>query len=583
MRFTQPIRQTVTEAAARRAPVLLPLLLGAVLLTAPGVAAEPDTPSPGQSEAQGVLARVNGEPIFVQDLESRLQEMHSEVSQTRRTAPDVDLLMYRLVNDTLLAQEGRALGLNEEAPIPSELESLRHERAVGHLQRVEIQARLDIGEEEIRTTYEEEYRKVTLRVCTSYKREDADKALAEIRGGADFAAVATEHSVDPYQLRGGLVEALPKIDLMTEIAEAAFAAEPGELIGPIQTPIGWAVIRIETFLPADPEKLDEVRGSVREMIQYREARRLKKELALRLRAAHPVEIVDEAMMAVAPERIEDGRLVPRVDDPDAVVARVGETTIPASEYADALTWRWKGVRSETAARAAAPLVLQGLIEERLLLVEALDRGYDRIPEVTRAVQAQERQLVVKSYLRQVLGSTIEVDREEMEVYYREHEERFRRPPRFHVSQITVEEREEADRIAGLLEEGTDLAWLARQHSIDGYRDKGGDRGWVNPVPGADRLSDQLLASGVGDVLGPFGEPGKWIVIQVDAKEAQGPYPFDQVSGNVRSEVFQHKFQVRLDEVLKKLRSRSEIEVYDQALAALSITGTRDEAEAGHVD
>jgi len=577
----------LSTPAAVAAPLLVPVLLGMLLVagfaTLAAAATAPSQPAePGGSQERGVIARVNGEAIYLQDIEGRLREMHREVSQTHRTAPDLDLLMYRLVNDTLLAQEGRALGLDQEAPIPSEVEKLSHDLAVQHLQRVEIQARVDITEDEIRKSFEREYRQVTLRVVTTYEREAAEKALADIRAGADFAEVAKERSVDPYQLRGGLVEALPKVDLMTEIADAAFDAEPGDLIGPIQTPIGWAVIRVEELQPAPPARLDEVRGDVREMIHYREARRLKQELAERLRATHPVELVDAVLSGIVPERIEDGRLIPLVANGDAVVARVGGSAILASEYGEALTWRWKGVRSEAAARAAAKLVLDGLIEERLLLVEALARGYDRIPEVARVVQAHERQLVVKSYLQEVLGATIEVSHDEMQAYYREHQDRFRRPPRYHLSQITVEKREEADRIAGLLREGSDLGWLARQHSIDGYRDKGGERGWVSPMPGADSLSDQLLASDVGDVLGPVGAPGKWIVIQVDAQEEQGPYPFDKVSGNVRSEVFQRKFQVRVDEVLNKLRSRSEIEIYEQALAALRITGTREEAaDAGH--
>lgn len=557
-------------------------LLAAPIATSLPAAGSVPAPSDADPMTEGIVARVNGEAIYLEDLERRLQDLHSEVSPTQRSAPDLSQLMYGLINDALLAQEARALGLHEEDPIPSEVDDLRRDLAVKRLRREEVGKRIEVTEDKIREAFEREYRKVTLRVLTTREKERSEQALADLREGADFAELAEERSIDPYKHKGGLVEALPKIDLMTEIAAEAFTAEPGELIGPIRTPIGWAVVRVEAFHEADPERLEEVRGDVEQMIRYRQASRLEEDLARSLRDEHSVEIVDEAVAAVAPERIEDGRLIPKVPDPTAVVAHVGDGAIHASEYADALKWRWKGVSNEAAARASAPIVLESMVQDRLLLAEALERGYGEAPAVERAVRASEKQLVLKRYLREVLGPTVEVSREEMEEYYAAHQDRFRRPPRFHMSQITVESEEEAERIAGLLREGTDMAWLAERHSVDSYAEAGGDRGWVTPSPGDGGLNDQVLGSAVGDVIGPFEVRGDWLVLQVDAREEQGPYPFDRVSGNVRSEVFQRKFQERLDEVLKKLRSRSEIEVYDRVVDTLRILGTREEtAEAGH--
>jgi parvulin-like peptidyl-prolyl isomerase len=140
----------------------------------------------------------------------------------------------------------------------------------------------------------------------------------------------------------------------------------------------------------------------------------------------------------------------------------------------------------------------------------------------------------------------------------------------------VETREKAEELMGLLRDGADFAWLAREHSIDRFQDTGGERGWIYPMPNTSELAEELLTSDVGDVVGPLGVPGNWTVVRVNVREQQDPYPFQQVSGNVRAALFQEKFGKVLDRFIDTLRSRSRIEIYDDVLATLRITGSREE-------
>ena len=572
-------------------PLLLLLLL-VLLLGSPAAAPASNQPpaatavtsASGTAQDSGIIARVNDEPVFLEDIERRLQDLHSQASETHRSAFDLDQLIFRLVNDTLLAQEARALGMADEAPVQDKLAELRRELAVTRLKTEAVADRVHITDDDVRAAFEREYRRATLRVLTTHETSEAEQALAELRAGADFAELAKERSKDPYALRGGLVEALPRIDLMSEIADVAFDLEPGALFGPIRTPIGYAVIRLESVEPADPERFEETRKDLRQMLGIQQSKQRQDELAAELRAGHDVTIDHKVLAGIVPERIDDGRLMPAVDDPDAVLVRIDDRRILASEYGDALKWRWKGVRNEEAAKASAPLVLDQLIEEKLLLVEAIDRGYDRTTEVDRKVAALEKELLVTRYLQEVLGPMVTVEDDEIKEYYEANRDLFPQPPRLHLAQITVETREQADELAKLLHEGADVSWLARKHSIDRFKTAGGDRGWMVPAPNVDEFNDSLMKAKEGDVLGPFGVPGNYIVIKVDALEPQPPYPFERVEGNIRSALFRQKFAQLLDEVVHKLRSRSEIDVYDDVLASLSITGTeKDDAEpaAGH--
>ncbi len=538
----------------------------------PALAAGPGQPSPAAPEP-GIVAVVNGEPVYVEDLKRLLEQVHSAVAAGPRSKPDLDRLMYRLVNDTLLAREARAMGMDQEDPIPARMAARRESLAIARLEKEEITSRAEARDEEIEQAFETEYRRITFRILTVREREKAAALRGQIEKGADFATVARENSVDPYAPKGGLVQDLARIDTPYEFQAAVFALEPGALEGPIVTRIGYSVVRVESFAAADPARLPELKPSLRTLVQFRKGDALRADLGTRLRAAHKV-VIDEAVLAaIVPERLPDGRLMPKIEDPDAVVARVGDRTVTAKRLGQALGLRWGGVANEEAARAAKTIVLDRLVQGELMAAEALARGYGDTKEAQRTLHAAETQLVVSRYLSQVVAAEVHVTPEETAAWYERNKESYHRPPRLRLRQITVATEEEAQRLATLVRQGTDVAWLARQHSKDGYKNAGGDRGWVTPKATGEAFEVALFEAKAGDVLGPNPAPEGFTVVRVEAREEQGIYDYKEISGNVRKAVEDEKLQQAIHAVIQKLRSRSKIEIYEDRVAALQISAS----------
>jgi parvulin-like peptidyl-prolyl isomerase len=539
------------------------------------------TPSAGEGDTSSglVVATVNGQPVCAEDVRQVLEQLHAGAASAKPTTPDRKLLMFRLVNDALLAQEARAMGIDREDPVPAQVARRRESLAVARLEKEEIASRARPSEEEVRRAFQDEYRTVTLRMLTVREQEKAADLRRRLEEGADFAALAKASSVDPYAARGGLVEGVAKIDLPLEIADQVFALKPGELAGPLVTRIGWTDIRVESVSAADEARYDELKPSLTALVRFRKAEALRGELDARMRQAHAVTVDEAAVAAIVPQRLPDGRLEPRVERPDLVVARVDDRAITAGQLARAFRMRWSGVANETAALAARGPVLDRLVRGELMAAEAMARGYGDTPEARRALRAYETRLLVSRYLNQVLAAEIRVTPEEMKAYYEAHREGFHRPPRVHVHQITVPIEEEASRLAGLLRQGADVGFLARQHSVDGFKDAGGDRGWVVPGRTGNTLDDALLTARPGEVLGPVASADGFCVLQVDAREEQGIYDFDEISGNVRKAVQDQKVEQAIDELVQKLRSRSKIELHEDVLDSLRITAAQAQETA----
>lgn len=70
------------------------------------------------------------------------------------------------------------------------------------------------------------------------------KLRAEIEAGADFAAIAKQHSSCPSGRSGGDLGTFGPGQMVKEFDEAVFTGEVGKVLGPIQTQFGYHLLEV---------------------------------------------------------------------------------------------------------------------------------------------------------------------------------------------------------------------------------------------------------------------------------------------------------------------------------------------------
>ncbi len=86
--------------------------------------------------------------------------------------------------------------------------------------------------------------------------EEANAVLERIEGGEDFAAVATETSIDGSAAQGGsLGEDVPLSGFVPAFAEAAAAAPLNEPVGPVETEFGYHIILVTDRTEVDADNV----------------------------------------------------------------------------------------------------------------------------------------------------------------------------------------------------------------------------------------------------------------------------------------------------------------------------------------
>lgn len=103
-------------------------------------------------------------------------------------------------------------------------------------------------------------------------RKQAEGLLAQVKAGADFAALAKQHSEDEgSQATGGDLDYFGRGRMVPEFENAAFGMQPGQVSDLVSTQYGFHIIKVVDKKPASTRPLEEVRAQITDQLQFQRA------------------------------------------------------------------------------------------------------------------------------------------------------------------------------------------------------------------------------------------------------------------------------------------------------------------------
>ncbi|MBI5191337.1 MAG: peptidyl-prolyl cis-trans isomerase [Nitrospirae bacterium] len=211
----------------------------------------------------GWVVRVNGQELTVnpESLESTdpFHQPHQAVGekQLRYTA-------NRVVSEILLGQEAmkRNLHITPEFLMDSRL--AEEDVLAGTYIRRKFWSDKPPTEEELKGFYEKHRSEFTRPARVKLSRilvftpGEADRLLAELKGGADFASLAAKYSKDKSAEVGGDVGFVYEGNTLEPIGSVVFKMKPGDISGALKTKYGFEIVKVTESRPGGIVPMEEM-------------------------------------------------------------------------------------------------------------------------------------------------------------------------------------------------------------------------------------------------------------------------------------------------------------------------------------
>lgn len=221
---------------------------------------------------------------------------------------------------------------------------------------------------------------------------------------------------------------------------------------------------------------------------------------------------------------------------DTVVARVAGEEIRASELNEAAQSLPEELRGMPAP-VLFPMLLDQLVDRRIIIQAARKQGLDKDPAVQRQVSRATDTALQNALLSREIAPTLTDEairaKYDKDVAGRPGEEEVR------ARHILVPDEETAKRVTAEVKAGGDFAELAKTNSKDPGAQGGGDLGFFKKADMLPEFSDAAFALKPGEVTpAPVQTRFGWHVIKLEERRVAPAPAFEQVRDEVRQSLIQ---------------------------------------------
>jgi peptidyl-prolyl cis-trans isomerase C len=304
----------------------------------PTAAPAPAPVKPVPAQLPTIVARVNGIEIPAAELEKAIRNLEANVGQpipAERRSEIYRGILDQLVDQRLLEQEAAARNIKatdaevsagidqmkQQAPNPEAFAKALASRKMNEADlRAEARQRLTV--DKLLTTEIEPKAAVTeADIAEFYKKNPqffmqpeamrashilikaenaegkpaakakADDLLRQIKGGADFAALAKQHSNDGSAAGGGDLGFFPRGQMVKPFEDAAFVLKPGEVSPVVESEFGYHIIKAAEHRTARTVPLAEVSDRIAQALRQQKQQQLAQEFVQALKGKAKVEIL----------------------------------------------------------------------------------------------------------------------------------------------------------------------------------------------------------------------------------------------------------------------------------------------------
>ena len=530
----------------------------------------------GCSSDSQTIARVGNRDIRAEDMLATARVLAARGALPPDSAKVK--LLNALIQRELLVIAAQQLGFHRDtafldARTKIERDLLR-DRIISDL----VAGPIEVSEAEVVQLYRWRDQESRARVIFTPTQDAALAAMAQVRGGIDFALVANRFNPPGFAPPGGDIGFVAPGFLQPPLDDLVRTGVPGRLYGPIDAPPqGWFVVRVEERRPRKAQPLEVERPMLTEVIRQRKqvlsvvrsVDRLKAAYQLKVRPGGPQELMARALKSLSDST---GQLP---------ALSLGERAAPLADYrggtytlGDAYQELQGGGVNRPNFQSLANVEhwIEARAIDRVLVQEANTRRYADDPNLQRAVRERLNDYLIENFYNKQVIALVQANDEQAAAFYARQPEAGSTLQRVNVLTATLHDSATA---AQLIDNASHTPGLREAATAAGVGPAVHEETIEYPSPNPIWMALQSYFSGTqpGGYLGPFNLGSGWLVVQVLEKSQSAP-PFETLSEtlrqSLRAQATDELRQARLLAITDSLRQELHVTVYTKRLERLTL-------------
>ena len=215
-----------------------------------------------------VIATVNGEPIMESDIKAFYKNLPPQFQQVPLEQIRSQLI-ERLIEQAIVANAARKEGYHKRPDVQRQLATVT--QSILNDVYIAEKIKAAVTDAKVKDQYqksialESKTEEVRARHILMKTKPEAMAVIADIKGGADFAAVAKAKSTGPSGRNGGDLGYFGFKQMVPPFSKVAFALKPGEFTTePVKTQFGWHIIKVEDRRVAGSQNFEQASQKIRQ-------------------------------------------------------------------------------------------------------------------------------------------------------------------------------------------------------------------------------------------------------------------------------------------------------------------------------
>jgi len=410
----------------------------------------------------------------------------------------------------------------------------------------------------------------------------AEEVAAKIKTSQNPEEVALQFSDDPGVSKDrGVVKSFPIGIYSPEVDEIVYEAEVGEVVGPIQTPKGYLVLKIIskkrlTGKSNFKSEKNEIQNKLFNSYFAATANERYKDLTEQFKKKYDAQIATDNVKNFH-GILQEWEKIPEKKDADFTeaqraikLAKLGEQFYTAGYLID----QFQGAFYKNYTRYnSIPLlenVINSMINWEVWVKEARNQSIQNGIEILEAMEKYKMQQLVILLDQKEVKQKVKVTDEEVKAFFEENKTNYKEQEKIQIWEIAVTNDALANQIADRAKKGENFEDLARNYTEkQAMQKRGGNLGFQTRNSTFAEIVKKAFNAGGNQIVEPFKYGIYFYVLKTGEYVPARQKKFEEVKGIVKSGMERKRETEKREELLSEIRKKYKFRINESILRRIS--------------